>query len=45
MCVFLLCSGWEVGNNNPSLVKHIQCSLNDTERERSREREIGMCEA
>lgn len=26
---FLLCSGWEAGNNNPSLVRHIQCSLND----------------
>lgn len=45
ICVFLLCSGWKVGNNNPSLVEHIQCSLNDGERERVGEREIGMCKA
>lgn len=38
VCV-LLCSGWEVGNNNPSLVKHIQCSLNDQEREIQRMRD------
>lgn len=31
---FLPCSGWEAGNNNPSLVKHIQCALNDREREK-----------
>lgn len=43
VCVVLLCSGWEVGNNNPSLVKHIQCGLNDTES--FREKETGMCEA
>lgn len=38
VCVFLLCSGWEVGNNNPSLDKHIQCGLNDTQRASEKKR-------